>query len=74
MYIRDSEPILIDRREWAMIEIHGRYYPDEYKKYAGCKNCEHQPEPLRMCEWGKRRNTVEPICSGWELKGVDDGE
>ena len=57
-----------------MIEIHERYYPDEYKEYAGCKNCEHQPEPLRMCEWGKRRNTVEPICSGWKLKGVDDGE
>lgn len=57
-----------------MIEIHGRYYPDEYKEYAGCKNCEHQPEPLRMCEWGKRRNTVELICSRWELKGADDGE
>lgn len=57
-----------------MIEIHGRYYPDEYEEYAGCRNCKHQPKPLRMCEWGKRRNTVEPICSGWELKGVDDGE
>lgn len=55
-----------------MIEILGRYYTDEYEEYAGCRNCKHQPKSLSMCEWGKRRNIVEPICSGWELKGADD--
>lgn len=39
-----------------------------FKEYEGCRNCKHQPEPLRMCEWGKRRNYVELICSGWEKK------
>lgn len=42
---------------------------DEYADYQGCRNCEHQPEPLRMCAWGERRDTVEPICTGWKLRG-----
>lgn len=55
-----------------MIEINGRYYPDEYKEYVGCRNCKHQPKPLMMCEWGDGRDIVELICSGWELKGAND--
>lgn len=43
--------------------------PKEYfKDYNGCRNCKHQPEPLQMCEWGKRRTYVELICSGWEKR------
>nr|MBQ4455301.1 hypothetical protein [Clostridia bacterium] len=41
---------------------------DEYADYQGCRNCEHQPEPLRMCEWGEYRSIVEPICTRWEKK------
>ena len=55
-----------------MIEINGRYYPDEYKNYAGCVNCKYQPEPFRMCKWGEKKDIVELICSGWELKGIDN--
>lgn len=39
-----------------------------FKDYKGCANCKHQPEPMQMCEWGKKRQRVEPICSGWEKK------
>ena len=39
-----------------------------FKEYNGCRNCRHQPEPMQMCEWGKNRQCVELICSGWEKK------
>ena len=39
-----------------------------FKEYEGCRNCRHQPEPMQMCQWGKKRQRVEPICSGWEKK------
>ena len=42
---------------------------DEYADYQGCRNCEYQPEPLRMCAWGECRDKVEPICTGWKLSG-----
>ena len=41
---------------------------DFFKEYNGCRNCRHQPEPMQMCEWGKKRQRVELICSGWEKK------
>lgn len=44
-------------------------YMDEYSSdYEGCSNCIHQPEPMRMCEWGENRNYIELICSRWEKK------
>ena len=51
-----------------MIKINEFYYPDEYKDYQGCRNCKHQPEPLRMCEYGENREVVEPICTRWERR------
>ena len=51
-----------------MININGFYFPDEYKDYEGCRNCKHQPEPLRMCEYGENRKVVEPICRMWERR------
>ena len=39
-----------------------------FKEYKGCKNCKHQPEQLQMCDYGKRRQYVELICSKWEKK------
>lgn len=38
------------------------------KEYDGCRNCRHQPGPMQMCEWGKKRQCAELICSGWEKK------
>ncbi len=39
-----------------------------FKEYNGCRNCRHQPDTMQMCEWGKKRQRVELICSGWEKK------
>lgn len=44
---------------------------DFFKNYKGCRNCKYQSEPLTMCDYGKQRNRVELICTGWERK---DGE
>ena len=44
---------------------------DFFKDYKGCRNCRHQPEPLTMCDYGKRRTRVELICIGWEPKDGD---
>lgn len=59
--------LYIQKKE-TMININGFYFTDEYKDYEGCGNCEHQPEPLRMCEYGKNREVVEPICRMWERR------
>lgn len=39
-------------------------------KYNGCKNCTHQIEPLRMCEWAENGGDgrVHLICPKWEPK------
>ena len=39
-----------------------------FKEYNGCRNCIYQSETMQMCEWGKKRQRVELICSGWEKK------
>ena len=39
-----------------------------FKDYKGCRNCKHQQEPLRMCDYGKSRKQVELVCSGWEKR------
>lgn len=39
-----------------------------FKDYKGCRNCKYQPEPLQMCEWGKKQTRVELICSKWERR------
>lgn len=38
--------------------------------YEGCRNCEHQIEPLRMCEWAERGGdgTVHIICPMWDKR------
>lgn len=49
---------------------------DDYKKrkeqlgYEGCKNCVHQIEPLRRCEWAERKTetTLHLFCPRWERK------
>lgn len=36
--------------------------------YNGCKNCKHQIEPLRMCEWAEQGGDgcVHVICPMWK--------
>lgn len=43
-----------------------------FKDYNGCRNCKFQPAPMQMCEYGKRKTTVELICSGWERREEGD--
>lgn len=40
--------------------------------YKGCKNCQHQIEPLRMCEWVERGGDgrIHFICPKWEKKMI----
>lgn len=41
---------------------------DIFKNYNGCRNCEHQPAPLMMCDYGYNSDTVQIICKWWEEK------
>lgn len=38
--------------------------------YKGCKNCLHQIEPLRSCDWAERGGDgcIHFICPRWEKK------
>jgi len=40
------------------------------RKYNGCKNCKHQIEPLRMCEWAETGGDgrMHLVCPKWEFK------
>lgn len=43
--------------------------------YNGCKNCKHQIEPLRGCEWLEHGGdgVVHLICPKWEKRGEANG-
>lgn len=38
--------------------------------YNGCKNCQHQIAPLRMCEWAEQGGDgkLHFICPMWDKK------
>ena len=38
--------------------------------YKGCRNCIHQIEPLRMCEWAEKSGDghLHLICPRWDKK------
>ena len=38
--------------------------------YKGCKNCTHQIEPMRSCEWLERGGdrALHLICPRWERR------
>lgn len=38
--------------------------------YKECRNCKHQIEPLRMCEWAEKKTetNVYIICPRWEKR------
>ena len=63
--------MIISLSKEAAIEMIAEEFLERFKDYEGCTNCKHQPEPMRMCEWGERRDHVEPICSGWERRQDD---
>ena len=41
--------------------------------YDGCKNCQHQIEPLRACEWAERGGDghLHFICPKWDRRKED---
>ena len=41
-----------------------------FKHYKGCRNCIHQIEPLRACEWHEttEHTVVHLVCPRWEEK------
>lgn len=41
--------------------------------YKGCRNCVHQIEPMRACEWSERGGdgVLHLICPRWERR-LDD--
>ena len=43
--------------------------------YDGCRNCKHQIESLRTCEWMERGGdgSLHLICPKWEKK-IDEKE
>lgn len=60
--------IAVTEKEKMISDGMVRGLKEYFKEYRGCRNCKHQPQPMQMCEWGKKRQRVEPICSGWEKK------
>ena len=38
--------------------------------YKGCKNCQHQIAPLRMCKWAEQGGDghIHFICPKWDKK------
>lgn len=38
--------------------------------YKGCRNCRHQIEPLRMCEWAEHGGDgrIHLLCPMWDKK------
>lgn len=38
--------------------------------YKGCKNCQHQIAPLRMCKWAEQGGDgrIHLICPKWDKK------
>jgi hypothetical protein len=41
--------------------------------YEGCKNCQHQIAPLRMCKWAERGGDgqLHWICPKWDKRGEE---
>ena len=44
--------------------------------YKGCKNCQHQIEPLRMCRWAEQGGDglIHLICPKWDKVESEDKE
>ena len=44
--------------------------------YKGCKNCEHQISPLRMCRWAEQGgdSQIHIICPKWNKAESEDNK
>lgn len=44
--------------------------------YKGCKNCQHQIEPLRMCEWAEQGGDgrIHLLCPRWDKRKDTENE
>lgn len=44
--------------------------------YKGCRNCQHQIEPLRTCEWSERGGDgrLHFICPKWDKRKASRNE
>lgn len=42
--------------------------------YQGCKNCQHQIAPLRMCDWAEQGGDgrIHLICPRWDKKDTEE--
>ena len=42
--------------------------------YKGCRNCQHQIAPLRMCKWAEQGGDgrLHFICPKWDKKGEEE--
>lgn len=42
--------------------------------YNGCKNCQHQIAPLRMCYWAEQGGDgrIHLICPRWDKKETEE--
>lgn len=60
-----------------MITLSSKEVKDLRKRlgYKGCRNCSHQIEPLRTCQWLENGGdgNVHFICPRWERRGEQDG-
>lgn len=54
-------------------EVHRRI---EQLGYKGCKNCQHQIAPLRMCRWAEQGGDgqIHFICPMWDKVERSDDE
>ena len=45
------------------------------KGYKGCRNCQHQISPMRMCKWAEQKTEValHIMCPKWERRKDDKG-
>ena len=58
---------ITDREEQNLIKQLG---------YDGCRNCQHQIAPLRMCDWAERGGDgrIHLICPMWDKVESKDNE
>lgn len=51
-----------------------RYMRDYYAPdgYDGCSNCEHQPSPYNLCDYGKAHPSI-VVCPRWQTRITEKG-
>lgn len=69
MYLRKAIAIMEKVKKMSKISD---WYENRKKElgYNGCRNCKHQIEPLRTCEWMEHGGDgkLHLICPRWEKR------